>query len=69
VWADEHRRASITEALGRHDRHRRHLHAVTDDNVEPAATQGRLDLGDGNYDVEVPDLAARYSISDQETGA
>jgi hypothetical protein len=67
---DEHRRASVAEALSRHDRSRRHLHAVTNDTDEPVAEgQGRLNLGDGDYDVEVPDLAARYSISDQETGA
>jgi hypothetical protein len=70
VWADEHRRASVAEALGRHERRRqRHLHAVTDDTVKPTATQGRLDLGVGDYDVEAPDLAARYTINDQETGA
>jgi hypothetical protein len=70
VWADEHRRASVAEALGRHERRRRHLHAVTDDTVEPAAaTQDRLDLGLGDYDVDEPDLAARYTIHNEETGA
>jgi hypothetical protein len=69
VWADEHRRASVAEALGRHERRRRHLRAVTDDALEPVAEQGRLDLGDGDYDVDEPDLAARYSINDEETGA
>jgi transposase len=72
VWADEHRRASVTEALGRHDRRRqRHLHAVTAETVtvEPVAEQGRLDLGVGDYDVDEPDLAARYATNDQETGA
>jgi hypothetical protein len=68
VWADEHRQASVAEALGRHHRRRqRHLHAVTDDTVEPVAAQGRLD--DGDYHVDQPDLAARYTINDQETGA
>jgi hypothetical protein len=27
---------------------------------------GRLDLGDGDYDVDTPDLAARYRL-DEET--
>jgi transposase len=71
VWADEHRRASVAEALGRHQRRRqRHLHAVTETvTVEPAAVQDRLDLGGGDYEVEVPDLAVRYAIDDEETGA
>jgi hypothetical protein len=72
VWADEHRCASVAEALGRHDRRRqRHLHAVTEPvTVEPAAAaQGRLDLGAGDYDIDEPDLAARYTVSDQEAGA
>ena len=65
VWADEHRRAAVAEALSRHDRHpRRHLRAVTDDTAAEAA---RLDLGAGDFDIEAPDLAGRYAIDDQET--
>jgi hypothetical protein len=68
VWADDHRRASVAEALGRHDRRRqRHLRAVNDEPVD--AEPARLDLGPGDFDVDAPDLAARYSIEDQEAGA
>ncbi len=71
VWADDHRRASVAEALGRHDRRRdRHLRAVTDQPVDEANEPGRLDLGPGDFDVAELDLAARYSIDDeQEAGA
>lgn len=65
VWADDHRRASVAEALGRHDRRQRHLRAVAD---EPTVDTPRLDLGPGDFDVDAPDLAARYAI-DEETGA
>jgi transposase len=65
VWADEHRRASVAEALGRHDRRReRHLRAVTDEPVD--AEPSRLNLGPGDFDVDAPDLAARYSIDDEQ---
>ncbi len=69
MWAHDHRRASVAEALGRHDRRReRHLRAV-DDPVE-VSEPGRLDLGPGDYDVDTPDLAARYAVDDeQEAGA
>ena len=63
VWAADHRRAAVAEALSRHDRPPRHLRAVTD--TAPAETV-RLDLGAGDYDIEAPDLAGRYSINDQE---
>ncbi len=64
VWADDHRRAAVAEALSRHDRHpRRHLRAVTDTAaVEPE----RLDLGAGDFDIEAPDLAGRYTIDGEE---
>lgn len=66
VWAEDHRRASVAEALGRHDRRRqRHLHAVSD---EPVVDQGRLELGAGDFDVDEPDLA-RYAIDNEEAGA
>lgn len=61
VWADDHRRATVTEALSRHDPPRRHLRAVTDTAVEAA----RLDLGAGDFDIEAPDLAGRYIIDDE----
>ena len=64
VWADDHRRAAVAEALNRHDqRPRRHLRAVND---TPAAERARLDLGTGDFDIEAPDLAGRYAIDDQE---
>ena len=66
VWAEDHRRASVAEALGRHERRRqRHLRAVAD---EPIVTQGRLELGAGDFDVDEPDLG-RYVIDDEEAGA
>jgi hypothetical protein len=69
VWVDDHRRASVAEALGRHDRRRdRHLRAVTDQPAEPV-DQVRLDLGPGDFDVDTPDLAERYAIDDEEAGA
>lgn len=71
VWADDHRRASITEALGRHDRRRhRHLRAVNNDPVDTTG-RTRLDLGPGDFDVDAPDLAARYAIdgTGEEAGA
>ena len=63
VWADDHRRATVAEALSRHDRHpRRHLRAVTD---TPPVEPERLDLGAGDFDIEAPDLARRYAIDDE----
>ena len=59
VWADDHRRAAVAEALSRHDRPRRHLRAVTDTEA------ARLDLGAGDFDIEAPDLAHRYSINNE----
>ena len=39
VWADDHRRASVAEALGRHDRRRdRHLRAVADQPADDHET-------------------------------
>jgi len=65
VWADDHRRASVAEALGRHDRRRdRHLRAVTDQ--AETLKQSRLDLGPGDYDVDTPDLAVRYATNENE---
>ncbi len=62
VWADDHRRATVVEALSRHDPPRRHLRAVTDTEAVEAA---RLDLGAGDFDIEAPDLAGRYIIDDE----
>lgn len=62
VWDPGHRAAAETMAMGRS---RPHLVVVPpctddiDDNLRPATT-GRLDLGQGDYDIDQPDLAARY---------
>lgn len=62
VWDPAHHAAAQAIALGRHTEPR-HLHlvasATTDDEVV-----GRLDLGDGDYDVDTPDLDARYNLGD-----
>ena len=50
-WLPEHRAAGEASALGRHGRH---LRAV--DDVTPAPTAALLELGDGDYDVDEPDL-------------
>lgn len=64
VWDPAHRRAAETAALA--STRRRHLHVVQPDDDPPAAT-GRLQLGAGDYDVAVPDLAVFRG--DQEEGA
>ena len=56
VWDPAHRAAAEAIALGRH---RPALRVVPPPAEEPAPA-GRLDLGDGDYDVDAPDLAARY---------
>lgn len=66
VWDPQHRRDAEARALRREDR--RHLRAVPD-QPPVEAIQGRLAL-EGDYDVETPDLAARYgTISTEEAGA
>lgn len=67
VWDPRHRRDAEHEALGRTGR--RHLQVVPDRPLIEAVHH-RLDLG-GDYDVESPDLAARYGIAsdDREAGA
>jgi hypothetical protein len=64
VWDPVHRRAAETAALG--GTRRRHLHIVQPDDAPPAAPQ-RLQLGAGDFDVAVPDLA--LFRGDQEEGA
>jgi transposase len=61
VWHPAHHAAAQAIALGRRrDRDDRRLRLVAS-ATEPAAV-GRLDLGDGDFDVDVPDLDARYRI-------
>jgi transposase len=56
VWDPAHRAAAEAIALGRH---RPALHVVPPADHGPAPA-GRLELGEGDYDVEDPDLDARY---------
>jgi transposase len=51
-WRPEHRAAAEAIALGRSDRH---LRAVIDTHAPPVSDVV-LELGDGDYDVEPPDL-------------
>ena len=51
-WLPEHRAAAEAIALGRHGRP---LRPVTTE-TEAAAPRPELHLGEGDYDVEVPDL-------------
>jgi hypothetical protein len=53
-WLPEHRAASEAIVLGRHGRH---LRAVDAAENTPTALGPVLDLGDGDYDVDEPDLA------------
>ncbi|MGE0000432.1 MAG: IS21 family transposase [Ilumatobacteraceae bacterium] len=65
VWDPEHHAAAQAIALGHHrDREERHLTLVASTTGSPVVS--RLELGDGDYDVEVPDLDARYSIGGGE---
>ncbi len=50
-WLPEHRAAAEAIALGRHGRHLRPV------STELAQVETHLELGEGDYDVEVPDLA------------
>jgi transposase len=65
VWDPAHREAAEREALGPP---RRHLSVVPEPEPEAPPRQQRLDLGPGDFDVEIPDLTVRYNL-DQEAGA
>ena len=55
VWNPAHRLAAETSALASNQR--RHLRVVEPTDPEPPAPPtGRIDLGDGDYDVAAPDL-------------
>jgi len=58
-WLPEHRAAAEAIALGRHGRHLRPVDDIDLGAAEPAVV---LDLGDGDYDVEAPDLDMFGSI-------
>jgi len=66
VWDPDHLKVASAEAM---DTTRPRLTVIVDhDAPEPdPGPVGRLDLGDGDYDVEAPDLADRYRL-DGETG-
>jgi hypothetical protein len=51
-WLPEHRSAAEAIALGRHGRHLR----CVDDDEPVAAAVVELDLGDGDYEVDTPNL-------------
>jgi transposase len=60
VWDPTHRQQAEAAALGRHGGRR--LHAVPDPVDDADAEEAaRLDLGGGDYDIDVPDLD-RYQI-------
>jgi transposase len=67
VWDTAHRQAAENEALDR--RPRRHLQVVPEPEPTPPPRQQRLELGPGDFDVELPDLAARYGRDQQGAGA
>ena len=61
VWQPEHRAATEAIALAsRPTTAGRHLHLVAPPTAEPVWEQ--LELGDGDFDVDTPDLDARYGI-------
>ena len=61
-WLPEHRAAAEAIALGRH-----HLRPVPDIEPEPVRPTV-LDLGDGDYDVAVPDLADYEPVTSNGCG-
>lgn len=58
-WLPEHRGAGEAIALGRHGRH---LRAVDNVDDAPRSPGPLLELGDGDYDVDEPDLDLFGSI-------
>lgn len=64
VWHPDHLAAAQAIALGRHAEPR-HLHLVASATTDPDTVE-RLDLGGGDYDVDTPDLDARYNLDGGE---
>ena len=64
VWDPDHLKVASAEAMSTT---RPRLTLITDQDAPEPEPVGRLDLGDDDYDVEVPDLAVRYRL-DEETG-
>jgi hypothetical protein len=58
-WLPEHRAAGEAIALGRHGRHLRPVDDIIDETPSAVAM---LELGDGDYDVDTPDLTLLGSI-------
>ena len=67
VWDPTHRRSAEDQALRRTARHLRVV--VNEEDPDPPPPSQRLELGDGDYDIEVPDLAARYHLDDNDEEA
>lgn len=59
VWDPAHRAAAEAAALGRS---RPVLRVVPPPEPHEPTSPGRLDLGEGDYDVDPPDLEARYGV-------
>lgn len=60
IWLPEHRaRVEAIAVAGRAKHDGRHLHLVT---PSPGDASEQLELGDGDFDVDTPDLAERYGI-------
>jgi hypothetical protein len=64
VWDPSHKQATEQLATRRHQRPSRHLELVD----PPPPCLADLDLGPGDYQVAIPDLAARYDL-DADGGA
>jgi hypothetical protein len=65
-WLAEHRAAAEAIALGRRGRH---LHVVVDEDAPETLPAPRVELGDGDYDVEDPDLDLFGMIGPHPDGA
>jgi transposase len=61
IWLPEHRaRVEAIALAGRSTHEGRHLHLVTPPPTDAGGEQ--LELGDGDFDVDTPDLAQRYGL-------
>ena len=62
VWDPEHRATAEASALASNQR--RHLHIVRADEPAAPVPVGRIELPGGDFDVDAPDLVARYDRGD-----
>jgi hypothetical protein len=60
VWDPSHRAAAEAIALAPHRAHLRIIPPALPPTPAPPTPAALLELGPGDYDVEPPDLAARY---------